>query len=404
MEMSENSIIRYVIPADWTHYDRNKVFEKLCEARGWLSALTSTPFQREWVEKLQATQLKMEVAGTSRIEGADFTESELDAALRPGETAESLATRSQRQARSAIETYQWIANLPLDQPFTSDLVREVHRRIVTGCDDDHCEPGALRRVDYNVTFGVPLHRGCEGGAACEEAFDRLIRAVAEDFRGHDTLIQALAFHYHFAAMHPFMDGNGRTARAVEALLLQRSGLRDTAFIAMSNYYYDEKTTYLSTLASARSNDHDLTEFLVFGLTGIAVQCKRLYSEIKRNMQKALFRNTMYELFSRLKGTRTRVIQKRQIEILKLLLEDDEIDWADLFQRVRPLYASMKSPLKALARDMTALTRLGAIRFVKIRDGKWMVYPRLEWPSEITETVFFATMKNLPKGKTYAFLP
>ena len=38
-------------------------------------------------------------------------------------------------------------------------------------------------------------------------------------------------------MHPFVDGNGRTARALEALMLQRAGLRDSSFIAMSNYYY-----------------------------------------------------------------------------------------------------------------------------------------------------------------------
>lgn len=49
-------------------------------------------------------------------------------------------------------------------------------------------------------------------------------------------------------MHPFLDGNGRTARAVEALMLQRAGLRDALFIAMSNYYYDEKTVYLAALA------------------------------------------------------------------------------------------------------------------------------------------------------------
>jgi Fic family protein len=38
------------------------------------------------------------------------------------------------------------------------------------------------------------------------------------------VIQALALRYHFAAMHSFMDGNGRTARALEALMLQRVGL------------------------------------------------------------------------------------------------------------------------------------------------------------------------------------
>jgi Fic family protein len=163
--------------------------------------------------------LKIEVAGTSRIEGAEFTDRELDAALDPNKSATELATRSQRQARAAAETYRWIAKIPDDRPITESLVLEAHRRIVTDCDDDHCAPGKLRGRDQNVTFGFPRRRGCEGGPVCEKAFSALLRALLLEFRAHDPLIQAMALHYHFAAMHPFLDGNGRTARALEALIL-----------------------------------------------------------------------------------------------------------------------------------------------------------------------------------------
>jgi Fic family protein len=102
-------------------------------------------------------ELKREIAGTSRIEGAEFTEKELDAAMR--ETPEQLGTRSQKQAAAAVSTYRWIATLPADRPVDEALVAHVHRLLVTGCDDDHCPPGELRRGDVNVTFGAPRHRG-----------------------------------------------------------------------------------------------------------------------------------------------------------------------------------------------------------------------------------------------------
>ena len=70
-----------------------------------MQALQSLPFQRTWVEKLQELQLKREVAGTSRIEGAEFDDRELEAALRPGATVEELITRSQKQALAAAQTY-----------------------------------------------------------------------------------------------------------------------------------------------------------------------------------------------------------------------------------------------------------------------------------------------------------
>jgi len=45
-------------------------------------------------------------------------------------------------------------------------------------------------------------------------------------------------------MHPFFDCNGRTAQALEALILQKAGLRDSLLIAIPNYYYEEKRSYL----------------------------------------------------------------------------------------------------------------------------------------------------------------
>lgn len=207
--------IRYITPTHWIKYEIPSILNPLVEAKAAVKALKATPYQRDWVDRLQDIQLKMEVAGTSRIEGAEFTDMELDVALE--EPAENHFTRSQRQAAAAASTYRWIASLPDDRPIDEGLVLEIHRRMVTGCDDDHCEPGRIRGRDHNVTFGFPLHRGCEGGQSCKVAFARLLEAVQREYPAHDPLIQAVAIHYHFAAMHPFQDGNGRTARALEAL-------------------------------------------------------------------------------------------------------------------------------------------------------------------------------------------
>lgn len=396
--------IKYDWPHNWIGYDVTKIIPELIDAKAAVQTLTTTPYQRDWVERLQEVQLKMEVAGTSRIEGAEFTESELDEALNLKQRAGELLTRSQRQARSAKETYQWIAGLPGDRPIDAALVQEVHRRIVTGCDDDHCPPGQLRGPDCNVTFGIPRHRGCEGGEACRRAFERLLHAVQHEFQGHDPLIQAIALHYHLAAMHPFLDGNGRTARAMEALLLQRAGLRDTAFIAMSNYYYDEKSRYLDTLSAVRANGFDLTSFLAFGLKGIAIQCRRQFAEIRRHMAKVLFRDMMYSLFNRFQNERTRVIRERQIEILKVLLDVDQMEMGDLRKRMEPIYAKLKAPQMAFTRDLSSLLELGAVQVNAAGANKWTFAVRLEWPSEITESTFFEKIKHMPKGKSYPFLP
>lgn len=107
-------ILRYKIPRHWIAYDPMAILQELMGAKAAMMALTQIPYQRSWAEELQRIQLKREVAGTSRIEGAEFTERELDAALR--ESPEQLETRSQRQAAAAVATYRWIAQLPADRP------------------------------------------------------------------------------------------------------------------------------------------------------------------------------------------------------------------------------------------------------------------------------------------------
>ena len=220
---------------------------------------------------------------------------------------------------------------------------------------------------------------------------------------HDQLIQALAFHYHFAAIQPFLDGNGRTARAIEAMMLQRAGLRDIAFIAMSNYYYDEKPQYLKALADSRAAGHELTPFLVFGLRGVALQCHRLLDEIRVHMEKVLFRSTMTSLFGRLKSARTRVIRERQLKILSLLLDEKELDWQDLRERMVTVYSDRQKPESALMRDLNELARLDAIRITLSGDRKYRIAIRLDWPSRITESDFFRRLKEMPKARTYSFL-
>lgn len=394
-------IIRYRIPRNWIAYDRTAIFQELMAAKAGILALTQIPYQRSWADELQKMQLKREVAGTSRIEGAEFTEKELDAAMR--ETPEQLETRSQKQAAAAVATYRWIAKLESDRPVDEALIREVHRRLVSGCDDDHCVPGQLRARDQNVTFGAPRHRGAEGGRECEAALRGLVAAAGGPFREHDPLVQALALHYHFAAMHPFLDGNGRTARALEALMLQRTGLRDTLFIAMSNYYYEQKVGYLNALNATRAAAHDLTSFLKFALKGIESQCRRLFGEIRQQVAKALYRNTVTDLFGRLKSPRKRVVSARHVQLLNLLLDEEELTLAALTERTRYLF-NVRNPYKALVRDLNYLLSLGAIAVKRLPDkAGYLISINLDWPTKITETEFFQRVKAMPKGKVYGFL-
>lgn len=389
------------MPQYFIRYEGTALVRELTEAKGAIMLLKSIPYQRRWVDALQEMQLKLEVAGTSKIEGADFSGNELDAAMK--QMPEELLTRSQRQAHAATQMYRWIATIPHDRPLNEDLIREIHSRIITGADDDHCPPGRLREQGQNVIFGTPPHRGAEGGDECQEAMTRLVLSIQGKFSEHDPLVQALAVHYHLGAIHAFLDGNGRTARAVEALMLQRAGLRETAFIAMSNYYYDEKKSYLASLSEVGQSGHDLTAFLRFGLRGVAIQSQRLANEIRTHVSKEIFRSFAHDLFTRLVSPRKSVIAKRQLAILNLLLQAKEMDFEEIVKTLADTYKTVKNPRKAMVRDTNHLSSLRAVSVNKTKDERYMISIRLEWPSEMTESEFFELLKALPKAKTRSFL-
>lgn len=394
-------IMRYKIPENWIKYNISEIVNELIEAKVQIETIKHLPYQKDWIENLQRIELKREVAGTSRIEGADFTDNELDEALK--ESPQELFSRSQKQAHAAVQTYRWIATLPTDIPINENLIFDIHRRIVKGADDDHCEPGKLRSESQNVNFGQPRHRGASGGEECQKAFYQFVNALNHEFKGHDPIIQAFAAHYHIAAIHPFYDGNGRTARALEALLLQRLGLHNICFIPMSNFYYEEKIQYLNSLNKVREINYDLTPFIKFALVGLSKQIKRINREIKTNVAKGIFRNTMYDLFNRLLSPRIRVIAVRQLELLKILLEKDEIEFSALINELKDNYKKLKSIKKALFRDLNGLINLGAISYFTDSEKKIWFKINLDWPSKISETEFLKKIKNLPKSKSTKFL-
>ena len=386
--MTKKNTSRYIVPQHWIRYDKAAILDLLIAAKTEAGILRQMPYLPQWIEEVHEEQLRLEAAGTSRIEGAEFSEREQVEALMPD--APVHLTYSQRQLRAADATYRWLRLQPADRPVNAEFILEIHRRIVTGCDDDRCEPGALRPAAWNVTFGTPRCRGVEGGDDCRAAFDALCRAIAGAFRQHDGIIQAMATHYHIGAMHPFGDGNGRTARAVEAFMMRRASVNDLVMVSLSNYYYDHKDAYLAALDESRQRGHDLTPFLMFALPAVAERCRAVAAEIVVNHQRTLFREFARSLFGQLRSPRRRVIAERQLQILEVLLTGGPMELRDLLHRTAVHYNALKFLERAQMRDVVGLFILDAIA---IEDGQFQV--NLAWPQQVSESELLERYESMP---------
>lgn len=388
-DMTSPRISHYALPEQWAKYDLAAVSGPLIEAKTAAGVLNRMPRLPQWIEQAHEEQLRLEVVGTSRIEGAEFTEREQEEALAPGAEFRVDLTRSQRQLRAANAAYRWLGELSAGRPVTSDLILGVHRRIVTGCDDDHCEPGATRWG--NVTFGTPRCRGVEGGDECRAAFNALVEAVNGEFRRHDRIIQAMAAHYHIGAMHPFDDGNGRAARALEAFMLRSADVNNMVMVSLSNYYYERKDEYLAALWESRRSGHDLTPFLMFALPAVADRCNALAERIIANTKRTLYRQFATSLFGRLRSPRRRLLADRQLRILNLLLDGGPLDLPTLTEQAYVHYRHLKFAERALLRDLVGLLDLSAIVFSDER-----IAVNLDWPQQ-SEAELLERWERMPSA-------
>ena len=391
--MVTESVSRYALPGRWAIYDRDAVFGLLAEAKAATNLMRQLPYLYQWVEHINELEFRREIEGTTRIEGANFSEQELDEALATAGVSPDLR-HSQRQAQAAAAAYRWINSHPAERPVDASFVLHLHRLMVTGCDDDHCQPGSCRQAGQNVIFGVPRCRGVEGGDDCRAALEALCGSANTELRRHDPIVRALATHYHLTAMHPFSDGNGRTARAVEAFMLKQAGANTTVPVSISNYYYAYREDYFASLYASRQRGHDITPFLEFALPAVTEQCNAVAAEIIANHKRLLFRELARSLFSKLRSSRRRVLAERQLHMLDALLEADSLSVFALMERTEAHYRNLRYPERAQVRDIINLSDLQAI---DIGGNGVGIKANLDWPQQFAESELLDRLERMPSA-------
>ena len=94
------------------------------------------------------------------------------------------------------------------------------------------------------------------------------------------VLQAGIAHYELVRIHPFTDGNGRTARSLATLILCQRGFDTKRFFALDEYYNQDRVSYYEALRSVDPRSQDLTEWLEYFVQGIAVEMLRVERRVQ----------------------------------------------------------------------------------------------------------------------------
>ena len=95
----------------------------------------------------------------------------------------------------------------------------------------------------------------------------------------DPLVRMAIQHYQFEAIHPFVDGNGRTGRILNILFLVDQGLLDSPILYLSRYIIQNKAAYYRLL-QAVTKEQDWASWILFILDGVEETCKWTTDKIK----------------------------------------------------------------------------------------------------------------------------
>jgi len=240
--------------------------------------------------------LTEEAFTSSRLEGAVTTRAVAKEMIRSGRNPRS---RSERMILNNYSAMQQIGSLK-EEPLTPERVLELHRILTSGTLDNADAEGRLRREDENVRvtdeYGTVFHVP----PPASQLPQRLDAMCA--FANHENtarfvhpVIRSIILHFWLAYDHPFVDGNGRAARALFYWSMLRNNYWLWEFVSISHVILRAPVQYYRAFLYTETDDNDLTYFIIHQLELML----RAQDELRAYLEREATR--MNQLRKRLRG-------------------------------------------------------------------------------------------------------
>ena len=309
-------------------------------ARGFLEAAT---LSEDWIGRMSQRALLLEAHHTTHIEGTHLT---LDEAARlwAGEKVEGASRDDVRELLNYREAFNLVAGyLGSGEPITEALIREIHKRLVTGVRGGAAQPGQYRLIQNYV--GNSHTREVIYTPPAAEQVPPLMRELVEWLRTdtsiHPVLVAGIA-QFQLVHIHPFVDGNGRTSRLLSTLCLYRSGYDFKRLFTLSEFYDRDRSAFYRAIQSVREQGMDLTGWLDYFVHGLMQQMEEV-----KDRGTAIIRADVVAKAHRL-GV-------RQTAMLAAIHEAGMLSLSEL----EPLFTKVSR--RSLQRDLRLLLEKGLIR-------------------------------------------
>lgn len=203
-----------------------------------------------------------------------------------------------------------------------------------------------------IIYEAPIYQNVQG------LMDNLIDFINNDEDGIHPVIKSSIIHFYFVYIHPFFDGNGRTARALSFMYLLKNGYSYFKFFSISSMLKEERTKYYRAIENVEIYHSDLTYFINYMSEMTVKAIKMTWILFKKEYAYKIIKHKLAET--------KRYIPLRIDKALKKYLKKDIP-----FITVEEHQKKYKTSYETARTDLNALESLGI--FEKEKEGRKFVY-------------------------------
>ena len=305
---------------------------------------------------LSISSMMEESIASSQLEGASTTTKLAKKLLRSNIEPKD---HSQRMIYNNYRAIQLLKE-HLNEPLSSELIKEIHMTITDGLMEDPNSSGrfrtddsvAVRDVYDDITYHIPVRH-----ETVPAMIDDLCRYVNDEKEFVHPIIKGIIIHYILAYIHPFLDGNGRVSRALFYWYCLKRGYSMMEYLSLSKVIKNHRQRYDMAYLLSETDDDDITYFILYNL--------RMISEAM-DVFDSYLRKKMKEQEDSKKGLEQYGLSFRQSQIVKDMMHDGE----PISQY--ELSVKYQTSVPTIRRDLIKLMDVGLVR-TSGKDGHRQLY-------------------------------
>ncbi len=313
-------------------------------ARGFLEA---ADLREEWLDEMRIEALVREAHFSTHIEGTTLTLDQADGILR-GECIPNVARDDRQELLNYREAMDYVSRqIGSRVEMTEDIIKEIHAILVKDVRGGSLEPGNYREVPNYIVDAI-TGKAIYTPPPASEVPGQMGEFVEwlNKRTGVSAVLTAGIAQFQFVQIHPFLDGNGRTARVLCTLILYKNGYDFQRLFSLSEYYDEERQDYYNAIQGVREAGLDLTGWLEYFTEGLQSQLMglKVMGELAIKEDAVMGRARKF------------MLNDRQLMILRLIVDDGQASVEEACERFDLVRRTVQ-------RDFARMVELGLVEEV-----------------------------------------